>query len=97
MEKQYFINEIETLKSIPNPCPSVLALIEDFTEIVNRVLPWETESRLNAGMIRSNRFKGAYYVLTSGIKIYREEYPMYYFLLKDANLPEISIAHSTIN
>ncbi len=97
MEKQYFINEIEMLKSIPNPCQAVLGLIDDFTEIVNRVLPWETESRWNAGMIRSNRFKGAYYVLTTGVRIYREEYPMYYFVLRDANLTAICIPFSTAN
>ena len=97
MEKQYILSEIEFLKAQPNLCRFEQVLLEEFTEMYNRVLPWEKDSRWNAGMIRSNRFKGAYYVLTTGVRIYREEYPMYYFVLRDANLTAICIPFSTAN
>ncbi len=97
MDKQYILHEIEMLKSIPNPNNFVLALIDDFTEIANRVLPWEFDSKLNAFMIRSDRFRGAFYVNSKGVKIFREEYPAFYLLMKDVNLEAIMIPYSTAN
>ncbi len=97
MNKKYFIEELEFLNSIPDPDDFTQSLISDFEEILNRVLPWETDIREFIGLMGSEKQKGAFIVTHQQVRIYRDEFPAYYFYLRNLFHTDICQAHSTMN